>query len=141
VAIYIDGEFNRSVAELITNVGGTLAAHQQDGRETVSCVVQSAPADIGLIAGLQKNALAIVLHIERLTLLWARYAWVVRLLVNCGVCSRSNGGNVGVTFLTIGIAFLAIGSSGQSSFLAIGAAFLATGVAFLVRQKRGTGSK
>lgn len=50
-------------------------------------------------------------------------------------------GKPGIAFLAMGVAFLAIGVSGQRAFLGIGAAFLAIGVVFLVRQKRGSGSK
>jgi len=47
----------------------------------------------------------------------------------------------GAVFLTIGVVFLAVGSSGQRAFIAVGAAFIAVGVALLVRQRRAGGPK
>jgi hypothetical protein len=47
----------------------------------------------------------------------------------------------GAPFLTIGVVFIAVGSSGQRAFIAIGAAFIAVGVALLVRQRRAGGPK
>jgi hypothetical protein len=47
----------------------------------------------------------------------------------------------GAVFLTIGVVFLAVGSSGQRAFIAVGAAFIAIGVALLVRQRRAGGPK
>jgi hypothetical protein len=44
-------------------------------------------------------------------------------------------------FFTIGVIFLAVGSSGQSTFIAVGAAFMAVGVALLVRPPRVRGPK
>jgi hypothetical protein len=46
-----------------------------------------------------------------------------------------------ISFIVIGIAFLAIGAAGQRNFQAIGVAFLAIGIALLVRQRRAGGSK
>jgi hypothetical protein len=45
----------------------------------------------------------------------------------------------GAVFLTIGVVFLAVGSSGQRAFIAVGAAFVAIGIALLVRQRRAGG--
>jgi hypothetical protein len=45
-------------------------------------------------------------------------------------------GRIGIPFLTIGIAFLAIGLSGRKAFLVIGIAFLAIGFVLLVRARR-----
>jgi hypothetical protein len=47
----------------------------------------------------------------------------------------------GSVFFTIGVIFLAVGSSGQSTFIAVGAAFMAVGVALLVRPPRVRGPK
>jgi LPXTG-motif cell wall-anchored protein len=44
-------------------------------------------------------------------------------------------------FLTIGVVFVAVGSSGQRAFLAVGAAFIAIGSALLVRKRRADGVK
>ncbi len=41
-----------------------------------------------------------------------------------------------ISFIVIGIAFLAIAASGQNNFRAIGVAFLAIGIALLVRGRR-----
>ena len=41
-----------------------------------------------------------------------------------------------ISFIVIGIAFLAIAVSGQRNFRAIGVAFLAIGIALLVRRRR-----
>jgi hypothetical protein len=41
-----------------------------------------------------------------------------------------------ISFIIIGIAFLAMAVSGQRSFRAIGVAFVAIGIALLVRQRR-----
>jgi hypothetical protein len=42
---------------------------------------------------------------------------------------------VGVPFLVIGLAFLALGTGGRRAFLAIGLAFLVLGIISLVRQR------
>ena len=44
-------------------------------------------------------------------------------------------------FLTIGVVFVAVGSSGQRAFLAVGAAFIAIAIALLVRRPRTGGPK
>jgi hypothetical protein len=41
-----------------------------------------------------------------------------------------------MSFVIIGIAFLAIGASGRRSFVGIGAAFVAIGMVFLMRHRR-----
>lgn len=42
----------------------------------------------------------------------------------------------GLPFLVIGIAFIALGTSGQKAFIGIGVVFLAVGTAMLARQRR-----
>jgi hypothetical protein len=44
--------------------------------------------------------------------------------------------NPGLTFLILGIAFLAVSRSGQRIFLITGVTFLFIGLAFLLRQRR-----
>lgn len=43
---------------------------------------------------------------------------------------------VGLPFLVIGIAFIALGISGQKAFLAIGIAFMVLGAVLMARQRR-----
>jgi hypothetical protein len=42
----------------------------------------------------------------------------------------------GGAFIAVGVAFIAIGSSGQRAFLPIGLAFVVIGVVFIARQRR-----
>jgi hypothetical protein len=42
----------------------------------------------------------------------------------------------GISFIVLGVVFIAIGSSGQRAFLGIGAAFLVIGFVSLARQRR-----
>jgi hypothetical protein len=48
--------------------------------------------------------------------------------------NRSTAG--GAAFVTAGVAFIALGSSGQRAFLPIGLAFVVIGVVSIVRQRR-----
>jgi len=43
----------------------------------------------------------------------------------------------GIVFIAVGVAFMAIGSSGRRAFLAIGAAFIVIGLVSLRRQRNG----
>ena len=52
---------------------------------------------------------------------------------------RSKAG--GVAFLAVGVAFLALGSSGQRAYLPIGLAFIVIGVIFLLRRRQSGGAK
>jgi hypothetical protein len=47
-----------------------------------------------------------------------------------------NRQNVGIPFLTVGIAFVALGAAGRRAFLAIGLAFIALGLVMLIRHRR-----
>jgi LPXTG-motif cell wall-anchored protein len=42
----------------------------------------------------------------------------------------------GLAFLAVGVAFLALGSSGQRAYLPIGLAFIVIGVIFILRRRR-----
>jgi hypothetical protein len=42
----------------------------------------------------------------------------------------------GLAFVAVGVAFIALGSSGQRAFLPIGVAFLLIGFVFTMRQRR-----
>jgi hypothetical protein len=53
------------------------------------------------------------------------------------VMNRATAG--GAAFLAVGVAFIAIGSSGQRAFIPIGAAFVFIGVMFIVRRRRSGG--
>ena len=45
-------------------------------------------------------------------------------------------GTLGIVFIALGAAFVAIGTSGQRAFFTIGLAFLVLGFVIVVRQRR-----
>jgi hypothetical protein len=42
----------------------------------------------------------------------------------------------GISFLSIGIAFMAVAASGQHSFLGVGMAFIGLGIAFIAKARK-----
>ena len=47
----------------------------------------------------------------------------------------------GVVFITLGVVFIAVGSSGQRALLGVGFAFLVVGLVYVIRQRRASGPK
>jgi len=44
--------------------------------------------------------------------------------------------NSGITFLSVGIAFMAVAASGQTAFLGVGVTFVALGIALLAKARK-----
>ena len=42
----------------------------------------------------------------------------------------------GIAFMAVGVAFIALGSTGQRAYLPIGLAFVVIGIIFMIRQGR-----